>query len=74
MMIERGGGLSTLYHGCSHSDDGIVWLWHFLVNLFIYLYIYICIYMCIYIYVYIYTCIYITHEQTKSISKFMLNK
>ena len=27
--------------GYSHSEDGVVWLWHFLVNLYIFIYIYI---------------------------------
>ena len=26
--------------GCLHSEDGVVWLWHSLVNLYIYIYIY----------------------------------
>ena len=50
------------------SEDGVVWLWHPQVNLYIciyickYIYIYIYmlyIYICIYIYVYIYVYIYI---------------
>ena len=48
------------------SEDGVVWLWHPQVNLYIciyickYIYIYMLhIYICIYIYVYIYVYIYI---------------
>ena len=57
VLIGRGGGLSTLCHGCGfacqrrvlktflgpgylHSEDGVAWLWHPLVNLYIYIYIY----------------------------------
>ena len=46
--------------GYLHSEDGVVWIWHFLVNLCIYVCIYIIyihiIYIhIIYIYIYIYT-------------------
>ena len=35
------------------KNDGIVFIWYFMVNLYIYIYIYI--YIQIYIYIYIYT-------------------
>lgn len=52
MVAERDGGLSTLYlypqqsvlriflsSACLFSEDVIVWLWYFFVNLDIYIYI-----------------------------------
>ena len=45
--------------GYPYSEDGVVWLWHSLVNLYIHIYIYI-MYIYIYIiYIYIYMYIFI---------------
>ena len=50
--------------GYLHSEDGVVWLSHPLVNLYLYVYIYIYLSIYLYIYIHIYTYI---HQKTNFI-------
>ena len=47
LLVSRGCWKHFLALGYFRSKDGVVWLWHLLLNLHIYIYIYIHIHICV---------------------------